>query len=520
MNDDSIPLPLRQTMSATVRRIWLWAVSGGLLLFRTASITGGVIVLLEYVQLAALSMEMTSDPLPKDWNMIGTGVEVKSKESNVTLPLQVLCADGRTVSSCHECAATNTQASCRSNDCQWCPYGALLDKSSIMEELLRADRGVALYDASGEVRKVHDAHVPIGAQCVSTLQTCRPPSTTIWLQEVELLEQSPALAQATEKAAHFTTAKPCRSRGYQFCPYGALYAYHNFTQKLYRPAQCIPKRLHCQPADDLLVQPRDVLYRQRYGSAVVIPQFKLVFVPIPKVACTVWYQLFRRIMGYQDWQSDFGPLPHDPNANGLLYLADLTRSEATDIWMSPAWTKAIFVRDPKERLLSAYLDKVVVQPRGSNRRTLVKDICCRGAPDCGAALDTQKNVSLSGFINLLVERSCFESGDHWNLQSQRIEAKFWPYINFVGHFETAAADAQTLLERVGAWETYGATGWGSQGNLSMFESVNARHITGASTKVRQYFDSSTLESKIESLYQADYNATLLGLSKTSFSSNT
>lgn len=551
--------------------MWLWAVSSGLVLFRTASITGGVIFVLEYTQLAKITVEMKSTPSMGDWNVVGSDVEQKDNKNNnnhvvavvpnnVTLPPFVLCADGRNVSSCHSCSVTNTEhaSPCPSRECQWCPYGAVVDRSLMsMTPTKEKNKGVLLYDEDGSVRRVHDAHIPIGMQCVSSaLQRCRAPYTTVWQHELALLAKSAVLRDMTVKAAEFTTSKPCRKRGYQFCPYGGLHAYHNLTQQQEqqqqlqqqpqqeqeqfrsqllapnnRPPQCIPKRMHCQPPDDLLVQPGDVLYRQRYGSAVIIPQFKLVFVPIPKVASSVWYQLFRRIMGMEDWQSDLGPLPHTPDANGLTYLADLPRSLATDIWTSPAWTKAIFVRNPKERLLSAYLDKVV----HSHSRGLVQGTCCGAgggekARTCAAALGIEgknpkqprlqppKNMSLVEFVDFVVNQNCLETGDHWNLQSQRMEPKYWPYIDFVGDFSTLAADAQRLLERVGAWQEYGAKGWGPQGNLSMFESVHSRHATDAAAQLRQYFGSPLLESKVDALYEADYKAPHLGLSKTEYSS--
>ena len=61
--------------------------------------------------------------------------------------------------------------------------------------------------------------------------------------------------------------------------------------------------------------------------------------------------------GYDNWQSKD---PHDPRINGLKRLRrkDFSPENITTMLLSPEWTRAVFVRDPKERFLSAYLDKV------------------------------------------------------------------------------------------------------------------------------------------------------------------
>jgi len=459
---------------------------------------------------------------------------------NVTLPAWVMCPDGRNVSSCHACAATEHDpvlllgqgdgavGGCASeNFCQWCPYGAALDSTMMMndnessqKQLRRADRSVAVYDSEGRITKVHDAHVPLGEQCVSIRQTCQPAlplGQRLFQQDMNLLK-TPIFAEMVQKAAPHIVPKQCTSRGFQFCPYGAFHSYHevmaasaakNNTSKsvrsttFQRPPQCIPRRIHCQPPDDLLVQPTDRLYKGRYGSAVVIPSHKLIFVPIPKVACTVWYKLFRRMTGLEDWQSELGPLPQNPDVNGLTYLADYSRAQATDMWTSPSWTKAIMVRDPKERLLSAYLDKV----KHSYTRALVHGACCQDTNDCA----NEQNMTLSQFVNLLVDRECWNTGDHWNLQSERMERKYWPHVTSILHLNDAAGDARRLLEQVGAWDEFGASGWGSDGKASIFgTSVTTRHMTNASELVGFYYDTPALVKQVEFLFAKDYKHKLLG----------
>jgi Sulfotransferase family len=145
--------------------------------------------------------------------------------------------------------------------------------------------------------------------------------------------------------------------------------------------------------DDLLIQQGDSIYlRQGWDtSPVVLEEYKLLFFTTAKVGCTVWKQLFRRMMGYEDWKAENtnSKLPWNPEANGLKYLHHYSRQEASEMMTSNEWTRAIFVRDPKERFLSAYLDKVVQNPFFTNH------VCCPHKMNC-----VSNQTSLQEFLEL------------------------------------------------------------------------------------------------------------------------
>jgi hypothetical protein len=169
------------------------------------------------------------------------------------------------------------------------------------------------------------------------------------------------------------------------------------------------------------------------ASPVVIESHKLVFFTGPKAACTVWKQLFRRMMGYSDWKYASA---HNPKTNGLTYLSKYSVEKATYIMNSPNYTRAIFVRDPKERFLSAFIDKALHR----NGSYVVKT-CCRFPPDCW-----EQSRSFAGFFNLT--KTCKDS--HWEPLSSRMENKYWDTLSFVAHMEATANDARKLLQRIGA----------------------------------------------------------------------
>jgi len=102
--------------------------------------------------------------------------------------------------------------------------------------------------------------------------------------------------------------------------------------------------------------PTDIIYgKYSFDMLVVIEEYKLIFFTILKVACSEWKALFRRMMGlnHQIHPKEV----HNPKINGLKYLCDYSLEEALEIMTSEEWTRAVFVREPKERILSAFLDK-------------------------------------------------------------------------------------------------------------------------------------------------------------------
>lgn len=112
----------------------------------------------------------------------------------------------------------------------------------------------------------------------------------------------------------------------------------------------IPKRKPFIQKD--FVRAGDYIYYQDENwdtSPIVIESHKLLFFTIPKVGCTIWKQLFRRMMNYSDWTSqDYDThQPHNPEINGLKYLYSYTLEEASIMMTSPDWTRAMMVRDPK-----------------------------------------------------------------------------------------------------------------------------------------------------------------------------
>jgi hypothetical protein len=272
--------------------------------------------------------------------------------------------------------------------------------------------------------------------------------------------------------------------------------------------------------DDLLVDYGDSIYHvgEWDGAPIVLEPFQLLFFTSPKVGCTIWKQLFRRMNGAVDYRAENTAqlLPWNPVANGLRYLYQYDRATANHMMTHPNWTRALIVREPKERFVSAYLDKAFQHP------TFLQEQCCRhyagGVCAHNQAQQQQqqqqqpKPVSPEAFVRVM--QTC--NNPHWRPQSKRMEAKYWPYINFIGHMETVADSAEQLLRQIGAWEEFGASGWGVAGDEAIFQAkaggAGRTHATGAATKLRLHI-SAELEKELDEFYRHDYASPFLNLTR-------
>jgi len=133
---------------------------------------------------------------------------------------------------------------------------------------------------------------------------------------------------------------------------------------------------------------------------------------------------------------------------------------------------------------------------------------------------------VAGVIGVGTKPGC--RNDHWFPQSERIDDLHWPLLNFVGHMETLEQDAKLLLERIGAWRDYGASGWGSNGTDPVFSMANREgrhHAHDAARRMEEYYrlpqkliggsnstanaPSSSLFDRVMEYYRSDYSHPIL-----------
>jgi hypothetical protein len=212
--------------------------------------------------------------------------------------------------------------------------------------------------------------------------------------------------------------------------------------------KALKKRNKGEWSTDRVVKATDLIYRDELAAPIVLESHKLIFFNVANARSTTWTKLFRRMMGYKDWD--------DASANGLKFLHNYSTTRATELMNSPEYTRAVFVRDPKDRILSAYLS----EPPNAT-------LCCT-TDECRSDIQ-----SFPGFIYLI--NDCDECCEdvRWLPQSKRIDEKFHSKLDFVLRYETAQDDIKRLLEKIDAWDEYGQSGWGQFGNEIDEEDLHA-----------------------------------------------
>lgn len=223
---------------------------------------------------------------------------------------------------------------------------------------------------------------------------------------------------------------------------------------------------------------------------------RIVFFTIPKVACTAWMQLFARLGGAPDWRAD----PHYRTDRRLL--SNYPTDRCGEILNDPTWFRAVFFRDPVERLLSAYLDKFVHRAGYPVRLFGTRDVSLNEFLDF--ALDPNTDPSIPRGLHA-------HTNPHWRPQMLVGNVgKFLPTMNFVGRFDHLGVDARALLEHLGLWDAYGRTGWGPIGTGSMFAVNDAPNATGAHDELKSRLTADQVD-RIRRAYRPHDGA--LGLSE-------
>jgi len=111
-------------------------------------------------------------------------------------------------------------------------------------------------------------------------------------------------------------------------------------------------------------EPKVNTVNMNFDSPFIVPVHGLVFCKVSKVASSGFMRLMRRMEGHTDWKGNpyFIKVVNNETkyrVGGLRQLHHLPHQDALRVLRHGTnWTRVVIVRDPAERLLSAYLDKI------------------------------------------------------------------------------------------------------------------------------------------------------------------
>lgn len=160
---------------------------------------------------------------------------------------------------------------------------------------------------------------------------------------------------------------------------------------------------------------------------------KYLYCPTPKVACS------SILLTLQRFELQDSTLAHDPwsEVHYREFSPLLTPLQVPDFWrwLHDAGTfKFCFVRNPYDRLLSTYLDKVVL---GDELRAKFH-----------AALGREGSISFDDFIDVVVNEPAEDMDAHYAIQCRHTFQSRVPY-DYIGRFEHLADGLAEIARHIG-----------------------------------------------------------------------
>lgn len=184
---------------------------------------------------------------------------------------------------------------------------------------------------------------------------------------------------------------------------------------------------------------------------------KLAFCGIPKNGITNWIQLLRFIIGAPDYLS----VPYEKHDWKKFQFDSLAEHVQLNIFNDDSYTFAAFLRDPAERLLSLYLDKV----NGKDERWrdhFVSYYGLDGTPTFEAFVRLIDRERISCPFRGKTSNSERLGGmdwctdEHWGPQTFNCGlSEFLPRFKFIGSLGRIEHQSKQILQHVSLWESYG-----------------------------------------------------------------
>ena len=219
------------------------------------------------------------------------------------------------------------------------------------------------------------------------------------------------------------------------------------------------------------------------------PIHKIVIFRTPKVMSTNAYILGDRLIGHKDVVLDTNLtldvyLMTSSKLRPRMSFLHLNLEQANQVMNDPTWKKVLFVRDPAERFLSMWMDKIVGMKLpfrnffGNNSFSKqVRYLTDAGPPPAGNGPLTNIHYRQQFYINHVY--------------------KFLPHFDFIAW--GTSANAETMLKKYGLWKEFGAPELWPYG----FMRNSGTHKTDSTSKFDEHYTPELLR-KVKEAYKLDY----------------
>nr|XP_033810322.1 carbohydrate sulfotransferase 14 [Geotrypetes seraphini] len=173
---------------------------------------------------------------------------------------------------------------------------------------------------------------------------------------------------------------------------------------------------------------------------LVSDEYRFLYCYVPKVACSNWKRVLKVLAG--ELESVDVNLKMD-HKKGLVFLADLQPNEIRHRLEN--YFKFIFVRDPMERLLSAYRNKFGEIKEYQQKYGV--EIVKRYRKNPGKVKGD--DVTFSEFLHYLLDEDVEKMNEHWMPVYNLCQPCAITY-DFIGSYERLREDANYVLDHIKA----------------------------------------------------------------------
>uniref|UniRef100_UPI00398F561E carbohydrate sulfotransferase 14 n=1 Tax=Pristiophorus japonicus TaxID=55135 RepID=UPI00398F561E len=176
---------------------------------------------------------------------------------------------------------------------------------------------------------------------------------------------------------------------------------------------------------------------------LVNDEYKFLYCYVPKVACSNWKRVIKVLNGALDNVHVQIKMDHK---NDLVFLSDLKNSEIK--YRLKYYYKFMFVRDPMERMLSAYRNKF--GEIEAYQRKYGMEIVRKYRKNVGQSKGD--DVTFTEFLQYLVDEDVETMNEHWMPIYNLCQPCAVTY-DYIGSYERLHSDAGYVLQSVGAPHT-------------------------------------------------------------------
>uniref|UniRef100_A0A8C5QE01 Carbohydrate sulfotransferase n=1 Tax=Leptobrachium leishanense TaxID=445787 RepID=A0A8C5QE01_9ANUR len=191
-----------------------------------------------------------------------------------------------------------------------------------------------------------------------------------------------------------------------------------------------------------LTRPLKELDKLAVKQLFVEENHKFIYCEVPKAGCSNWKRIIFMLKTNGKVQADY--LEHNAihDSSLLKRLSDYPLNQQHKILED--YTKVIFTREPLQRLVSAYRDKVV-HPTGYYASYLPKAIKAKYRKN----KNSTDNVRFDEFVRYVIQNNPKTSDVHWRPVYHLCDPCNIDY-DIVGKFETLKQDSDYVLKVIGA----------------------------------------------------------------------